>query len=130
MKFAKARYIPAFLTIALLLGVSAETYSRPRPGDADPFHARVKVAEAGFVTPAGWTPSDLKIPDGAMTLLKPNVGVCRQYRTPSCLFQFLFDGAVPENVRREIFTKLIGQNMKLLTVLERSDEPGTSNQIR
>ena len=232
MKLAKARYIPAFLTIALLLGLSAETLSRPRPGDAEPFHARVKAAEANFVTPDGWNVTDLKIPDGAITLLKPNVGMCRNYRTPKCQFQFLliqcrdardmgghyppvcypssgwlsvgdpkgkvatwniggktipgmeyefshldeegqsrtrivenlliiprgtdcyvsemkelrgfaadylrrfygaaqiqliFDGTVPENVRRETFTQLIGQNMKLLTVLERSDEPRTSN---
>ena len=41
--------------------------------------------------------------------------------------QFVFDGAIPENERREILTQLIGKNMNLLTVLERSDEPRNPN---
>ena len=231
MKFAKARYIPALLTVALLLGLSAETLSRPRPGDADPFHAQVRAAESNLLNPEGWTFTDADLPTGAITLLKPNVSLCRQYKTPSCQFQFLliqcrdardmgghyppvcypssgwlavgdgkgksmawtigsrsivgmeyefshleegqtrtrtvdnlliiprgrdcyvcemkemrefaadylrrfygaaqiqfvFDGAVPENVRRETFTQLIGKNMDLLTALERSDEPRNPN---
>jgi hypothetical protein len=232
MRFAKPRYIPAFLTVALLLGLTAETRSRPRPADAEPFHARVKAASLQMVEPEGWTVKDFKLPDGAITLLKPNVPLCRVYNTPSRQFQFLliqcrdardmgghyppicypasgwvivpekkkgtpmtwtigsktiigmeyeftgthdgltitrtvdnllilprgrncyvreiddirevasdhlrqfygaaqiqfvFDGAVPENERREIFTQLIGRNMNLLTVLEQSDEPRNSN---
>ena len=231
MKFAKPRYIPAFLTVALLLGLTAETLSRPRPGDAEPYHARVLAAANAMATPDGWTFKDLKIPDAAVQLLKPNSRVCRQYFTPTRSFQFLliqcrdardmgghyppicypasgwvavqnekgkplarhmtwtinnrvivgmeyeftgntdgqtitrtvdnllilprgrecyvqqmdeiraaaadylrqfygaaqiqliFDGAVPETERRQIFTQLIGKNMNLLTVLERSDEP-------
>ncbi|HEV8292864.1 MAG TPA: exosortase-associated EpsI family protein [Tepidisphaeraceae bacterium] len=231
MRFAKARYIPAILTVALLLGLTAETLSRPRPADAKPFHTRVIAAASAMAIPEGWTFSDLKIPDAAVALLKPNAQICRQYRTPSHQFQFLliqcrdardmgghyppvcypgsgwvqlgdkkgrdmiwtmgsktivgkeyeftgnqegqtitrivdnllilprgqncyvhdmneiraaaadylrqfygaaqiqliFDGAVPEYQRREIFTQLIGKNMNLLSVLERSDEPRNSN---
>src|SRR6266568_3584954 len=89
MKLARARYIPAYLTVALLLGLSAETLSRPRPGDAEPFHARVKVFESNLVNPEGWTSIERELPLGALTLLKPNTKICRDYRTPSCVFQFL-----------------------------------------
>jgi hypothetical protein len=231
MRFAKPRYIPAFLTVALLLGLTAETLSRPRPGDADPYHARVFAAASQLSDPDGWTFVEPRVPDAAVALLKPNKLICREYTTPTRRFQFLFvqcrdardmgghyppvcypssgwvavkddqgdpiarqmtwevngkkiigmeyqftgssegqsinrtvdnllilprgddcyvrgmgqireaasdylrqfygaaqiqlifDGAVPENERREIFTQLIGKNMNLLTVLERSDEP-------
>src|SRR5882672_7783042 len=89
MKFAKPRYIPAFLTVALLLGLTAETLKRPRPGDAAPFHARAFAAVSAMATPDGWTFSDLKIPDGAVALLKPNARICRQYSTPIRPFQLL-----------------------------------------
>ncbi|HEV8379594.1 MAG TPA: exosortase-associated EpsI family protein [Tepidisphaeraceae bacterium] len=231
MRFAKPRYIPAILTVALLMGLTAETLSRPRPGDAEPFHARVDSAASQMSIPEGWTCIDLKIPDAAVALLKPNTQICRQYRTSTRQFQFLliqcrdardmgghyppvcypasgwvvvgdkkgrpmtwtigsrtiigveyeftggqegqtitrtvdnllilprghdcyvremkeiraaaadylrqfygaaqiqliFDGAIPEIERREIFTQLIGKNMNLLTVLERSDEPRNSD---
>src|SRR3954469_1201842 len=87
MKFPKARYIPAILTVALLLGLSADTLSRRRPKDAEPFHARVKKFESNLVSPEGWTFKDGKLPDGAVTLLKPNLTICRQYFKPA--FQFL-----------------------------------------
>jgi len=234
MRFAKPRYIPAILTVALLLGLTAETVLRPRPSDAQPYHARVLAAATAMATPDGWTYTDLDIPKAAVALLKPNAQICRQYSTPTRTFQFLliqcsdardmgghyppicypgsgwvpvgekkgramewtigdktiigveyeftgnhdgqtitrtvddllilprepdgpnpyvlsiddvreaaadyrrqfygaaqiqfiFDGAVPENERREIFTQLIGKNMNLLTVLESSDEPRNSN---
>jgi hypothetical protein len=235
MKFAKLRYIPAILTVALLLGLEVETLNRPQPGDAEPFHTRVQDAVKAMATPDGWTFKDLDIPDAAIKLLKPNAQVCRQYSTPTRTFQFLliqcrdardmgghyppicypasgwvpmpgedgkplaramtwtidgraiagmeyaftgnndgqtiirtvdnllilpsgsdcyvrkmeqiraaasdylrqfygaaqiqliFDGAVPENERREIFTQLIGKNMNLLKVLESSDEPRNPN---
>jgi len=227
MRFAKPRYIPAILTVALLMGLSAETLSRPRPGDAEPYHVRAFDAANAMVSPDDWTFTKLDIPDAAVALLKPNARICRQYATPTRSFQFLliqckdardmgghyppicypgsgwvpvgnekgremtwkvgdktiigmeyeftnghdgqtitrtvddllilprefggedcyvrnmhqireaagdylrqfygaaqiqliFDGAVPENERRDIFTQLIGKNMNLLTVLERS----------
>src|SRR5215212_3483805 len=89
MRFAKPRYIPAILTVALLLGLTAETLSRPRPGDAEPFHAHAFAATSAMATPDGWTFTDLKIPDGAVALLKPNARICRQYFTPIRPFQFL-----------------------------------------
>jgi hypothetical protein len=229
MKLAKARFIPAYLTIALLLGLTAETRSRPRPADADPFHTRVKAFEINFINPEGWTSQDQKIPDGAAALLRPNLTICRQYFKPRFQFllvqcrdardmgghyppvcypasgcvvvgdehgrgmtwniggksfigkeyefshfeegqtrtqvvdnllilprgsdcyvqdikevrafaadylsrfygaaqiQFVFDEAVPDNERRDIMAQLISKNMNLLTVLERSDEPRTTN---
>src|SRR5436309_2882937 len=89
MKFAKARFIPAYLTVALLLGVGAETIKRPRAGDAERFHARVKEFESNLVLPDGWSFSDLPIPPGALALLKPNAKICGQYQTPKGPFQFL-----------------------------------------
>jgi len=89
MKFAKPRYIPAMLTVALLMGLSADTLSRPGPGDASPYHARVKATVAQMATPQGWTFKDLEIPSGAVMLLKPNAQVCRQYTTLTRQFQFL-----------------------------------------
>src|SRR4051812_48238264 len=89
MKFANSRYIPAILTVALLLGLTADTLSRPGPGDARPYHADVKAAVDAMESPEGWTFKDLKIPDAAVRLLKPNAQSCRQYFTPIKPFQFL-----------------------------------------
>jgi len=237
MSFARARYIPAFLTVALLLGLTVETRWRPRPGDAEPYHTRVRAAEAQIAVPKGWTFQDFKLPEGAIALLKPNASLfrvfsgphqfqflfiqCRDARDmgghypPVCYpasgwvpvvdenttdlddkgrdmiwtvgsktiigkeykftgsqdgqtitrvvdnllilprggncyvrsmgdirrvaadylrqfygaaqIQLIFDGAVPENERRAIFSELIGTNMNLLIVLEHSDEPRHSN---
>jgi hypothetical protein len=231
MKLAQARYIPAFLTVALLLGLTAETLSRSRPADADPYHARLRAFKTNFNSPDGWTgkAKDDDLPPGAIALLKPNLDICRTYFNPRFQFllvqcrdardmgghyppvcypasgcvvvgdpkgrnvtwtvggktivgkeyefshlegaqtrtqiidnllilprvtncyvtdiddvrgfaadylqrfygaaqiQFVFDAEVPEIERREIFTQLIGKNMNLLNVLERSDEPRHSN---
>src|SRR3954469_20179194 len=89
MRFAKPRYIPAFLTVALLLGLTAETLSRPRPSDAEPYHAQVKAAEAQITVPDGWTFEDFRLPDGAIALLKPNASLYRVFKSPR-QFQFLF----------------------------------------
>jgi len=89
MKLAKARFIPAYLTIALLLGLTAETYySRAQPEDAKPFHARLRAFESKLVSPEGWICGpDQKLPDGAAALLKPNLTFLRIYTEPR--FQFL-----------------------------------------
>src|ERR1051325_5640374 len=90
MKFAKPHYIPAFLTVALLLGLTVETHYRPQPENAEPFHKRVREAVDAMVTPKGWSYVEgEKIPDGAMQLLKPNAHAYRVYTTPDCQFQFL-----------------------------------------
>src|SRR4051794_24399767 len=89
MKFAKPRYIPAMLTVALLLGLSAETLVRPQPRDAEPYHVRVKAASDAMATPKGWSFKQLVIPEAAIQLLKPNAQICRQYTTPTRQFQFL-----------------------------------------
>src|SRR3954466_15155977 len=89
MRFAKPRYIPAYLTVALLLGLSAETLRRPRPGDAEPYHTRVKAAREQFAVPENWTFEDHDLPDGAIALLKPNATLFRQFKSPRP-FQFLF----------------------------------------
>ncbi|HEV8607761.1 MAG TPA: exosortase-associated EpsI family protein [Tepidisphaeraceae bacterium] len=89
MKFAKPRYIPAILTVALLLGLTAETLLRPRPADAEPFHARVKAAALQMSAIDGWTSADLEVPAAAVALLKPNIMICRQYSKPGRQVQFL-----------------------------------------
>jgi hypothetical protein len=89
MSFARARYIPAFLTVALLLGLTADTLTRPQPGDADPYHLRVKAAEAQIAAPDGWTFKDDKLPEAAIALLKPNAKLYRQFWAPH-QFQLLF----------------------------------------
>src|SRR5262245_20175599 len=90
MRFARPRYIPAILTVALLLGLTAETHLRPRPEDAEPFHERVLAATSALQNPEGWTYQDLEMPEAAVALLKPNAKICRQYQTPIRPFQFLF----------------------------------------
>jgi len=89
MKFVRARNIPAFLTVALLLGLTAETLSRPGPKDATPFHTRVREFKTHFNNPEGWTAKvpDNELPPGAVALLKPNLDICRTYLNPR--FEFL-----------------------------------------
>ena|SRR5437868_2475658 len=89
MKLAKARYIPAYLTVALLLGVAADALRRPQPKDAEPFHAGLQALKQTFSDPDEWIclDPDHKLPDGAVALLKPNLTICRIYLKPR--FQFL-----------------------------------------
>jgi len=225
MKLVQPRYIPALLTVALLLGLTAETLSRPQPKDAKPYHKSLRAFKTNFKNPDGWIAKvpDNELPPGAVALLKPNLDICRTYLNPRFQFllvqcrdardmgghyppvcypasgcvlvgpelgkdmtwvvegktiegkeyvfshleggqtrtqivdnllilpritncyvrdidkvrafaadytqrfygaaqiQFVFDGEVPESERRDIFTKLIGKNMNLLNVLERSE---------
>ena len=242
MKFAKPRYIPAMLTVGLLLGLTVDTLRRPSPANADPYHTRVKLAISQVVTPKGWTFVDGELPSAAITLLRKPDFLYRKFQTaghpfqlllihcrdardmgghypPICYpssgwvrvvnneagdtaekklgkplswdiggrvivgmeyeftgtsdgqtinrtvddllilpsgpgrncyildindvraaaadynqkfygatqIQLIFDGAVSETERRDLFTQLIGQNMNLLTVLEHPDEPRTTN---
>jgi hypothetical protein len=231
MKLVQPRYIPALVTVALLLGLKAESLSHPQPEDVEPYHAELRKFKTQFNNPDGWTAKvpDDELPAGAVALLKPNLTICRAYLKPrfqfllvQCLdardmgghyppncypasgcvlvgpkdgkdmtwvvegktiegkeyvfshleagqtrtqivdnllilpaatkhyvkkmddvravaannmqrfygaaqIQFVFDGEVSESDRRDIFTKLIGKNMNLLNVLERSNEPRSSN---
>jgi hypothetical protein len=73
-------YIPVFITLALLGGLATETLSRPRPRDADRFHADVYAAcQAIPVRIGAWRGVELKAKPAAMKLLRPNAIVYRQY---------------------------------------------------
>jgi hypothetical protein len=73
-------WAPAVLCFAILVGVGVDTYSHPRPGDAEPYHQKVRAL--GDALPkriGGWEGTDLKVPEAAITLLQPNFIVSRAY---------------------------------------------------
>jgi hypothetical protein len=74
------RYIPAILTLLLLAGLTAETLSRPRPSDAEPYHQRVRQAADNIPKVIGeWVGSDISVPPAAVALLRPNVILHRRF---------------------------------------------------
>jgi hypothetical protein len=76
----KANLIAPALTLGLLCAAAAESWSRPRPGDTDPYHARVR--EAALTIPmniGSWAGRDLPARKEAIELLKPNVILQRLY---------------------------------------------------
>lgn len=64
-----------------LAGVAAGTLTRPKPGDAEPYHARVRAAVDEIPRQIeGWVGVDAKVPEAAQKLLKPNAIRSRTYR--------------------------------------------------
>jgi hypothetical protein len=73
-------YVPVVVTLVLLAGLATETLSRPRPKDADGYHAAVKrQAEAIPLSMGTWRGVDLKPAPAAVALLRPNVILHRRY---------------------------------------------------
>lgn len=79
----RRRFMPAIVTLALLAGLTAESRSRPRPEDAEPYHRRAREACEAMPRVIGeWVTAatDLPIPPAAVALLRPNVLLHREYR--------------------------------------------------
>lgn len=74
------RFIPAILTLLLLGGLAAETLSRPKPADAEPFHQRIRqISERIPNVIDNWVGSDIAVTPAAVALLRPNVILHRRY---------------------------------------------------
>jgi hypothetical protein len=70
------------LCVLLLAGIIAEGRTRIQPGDAEPFHARVKVAIENIPTMIGgglWGSVKRDVPQAATKLLRPNAIFCYEY---------------------------------------------------
>jgi hypothetical protein len=71
---------PPALCLALLAGITVEKSRQVTAATADPYHARAKVAvEAIPWYIDGWTGSEVRLPQEAVKLLKPNVILSRKY---------------------------------------------------
>ncbi len=67
--------------LLLLAFVAAESWSRPSPADAAPYHAEIRrVADVVPMDIAGWKGADAPVPPSAVKLLRPNVLVSRTYQ--------------------------------------------------
>lgn len=76
----RSRLIAPLLTLGLLAGVAVDTFSRPQPEDAEPYHQRVKQAEKDLPRIIGdWIGDDVPATESAIELLKPNVIYQRAY---------------------------------------------------
>jgi hypothetical protein len=73
--------IPVLVTLVLLAGLAADTLSRPRPKDADQFHAKVYDGVTAIPLTIGGTWRGSVLPDqpAAVKLLRPNVMLHRRY---------------------------------------------------
>lgn len=80
LKKIPSRFLAAAITLVLLLGLAAETLSRPTPVDAEPFHARMRAAREAVPSRIGdWAGEEVPIPAAAVALLKPNALLSRRY---------------------------------------------------
>jgi hypothetical protein len=79
--FLSQSVLPWLCTGALLLGIGADRLLLRRPAaDATAYHQRVRQAAEGLpLVCGGWLGTDVPVPQGAVTLLKPNVIVSRRY---------------------------------------------------
>ena len=76
----KSTYVPVLVTLALLAGLATETLSRPRPKDADGYHAVVKSQMEAIPLSIGtWRGTELPPKPEAVALLRPNKILHRHY---------------------------------------------------
>ena len=74
------KILPIALTFGLLAGVGIDTYSRPRPADAEPYHRRAYEESQRIPLKVGdWIGSDEPLTPAAKKLLKPNVALQRRF---------------------------------------------------
>lgn len=86
MKTKHNKFLPrmhlgaSLLCLAMLGGVYAERSRRLTPVDVEPYHARAKEAVDSIRYTLGfWTGSDVKVPEAAQKLLRPNAMLSRIY---------------------------------------------------
>lgn len=72
--------LPVAAAVVCLALVGASQINRPRPADADPYHARVLSAMLAAPLNVGdWRGKDDPLPEAAVQLLKPNSTLSRVY---------------------------------------------------
>jgi hypothetical protein len=78
---SKVNLVPPLVALGLILVVGMESWSRPRPASAEPYHAYVRqIAESIPHEIAGvWVGVDNRQSEDAEKLLKPNVIFGRRY---------------------------------------------------
>jgi len=75
-----SQYAAAIVTLALLVAVTSEGLSRPKPSDAEPYHRLAKQVCNAFPNQIGdWKSDDIPPVPAATALLRPNVMMNRQY---------------------------------------------------
>jgi hypothetical protein len=80
MKIRKEQIISPVLVLAVLAALAVETSLRATPADAEPYHARVRHAGELFPKTVGlWVGQDAVPDQGAQSLLRPNIILCRRY---------------------------------------------------
>lgn len=76
----KRTYVAVLATLALLGGLATETLSRPRPKDADGYHAVVKSQMEAIPLSIGtWRGTEMPEKPEAVALLRPNKILHRRY---------------------------------------------------
>ena len=91
MRMKLPKLAPVIATLLLAAAIGAEHLARPRPGDADPFHARVYAALATVPKEFdGWTSTDEPIDEAAITLLQPNATLQRVFTHHETGMRFVF----------------------------------------
>jgi hypothetical protein len=77
----KNRWMAPGLVVSLLLVIGAESQYRPKPADAEPFHARVFQLRQEIPSVMGdWVGEDQPLPAAAIEMLRPNAELCRVYK--------------------------------------------------
>lgn len=72
------------LAVVLLAVIAVAATARPKPGDAEPYHARMREAVRNVPREInGWTSRDTEVPPAAQKLLKPNALLTRIYKDPA-----------------------------------------------
>ncbi len=72
--------LPAMLALILMAGVAIESLARPKPKDAEPYHAFVRGVSEQLPKQFGdWRSSDQEPMRGAVKLLRPNFMIQRRF---------------------------------------------------
>ena len=72
------------LCLGVLTVIAADNARHVKPQDAAPYHARAKATIDAFPYIIGyWTGTDVRVPEAAVKLLRPNALVSRRYTNHS-----------------------------------------------
>lgn len=80
LKKSKFKPVSLLFAVALLAGLAVETHSRPKPEEAEPYHAQIRDAEDDLPMNFGdWRGEDVAVTPAAIKLLHPNVIYNRRF---------------------------------------------------
>jgi hypothetical protein len=72
------------LALAIMLGLAVESFTRPRPADADPYHRKIHQLSQNIpLNFNNWVGKDLEVYKSATKLLDPNFIIQRIFRDES-----------------------------------------------